>query len=49
MFKTATFVAKETPEETVEKVKEFKRRDNEKRLENKKMKSTKKFDRKNIE
>ena len=49
IIKIATFVAKETPEEVVEKVKEFKRRENEKRLEEKKMKSSKKFDRRNIE
>ena len=49
MLKSASFLPQDTTEETIERVKEYKRRENEKRIENKKMKSLKKYDRKNID
>ena len=49
MLTEACHVPKETSEETKQKIVHFKGRENEKRIENKKRKSFRKFDRKNVE
>lgn len=49
MLVEACYVPKETSEETKQKIIHLKGRENEKRIENKKRKSSRKFDRKNIE
>lgn len=49
MLTSAAFVPKETSDETVKKVEEYKKRSNEKRIETKKLKSSKKMDRKFID
>lgn len=49
MLVEACHIPKETSEETKQKIVNFKGRENEKRIENKKRKSFRKFDRKNIE
>lgn len=49
MLTSAAFVPSEAPHETVQKVEEYKRRANEKRLESKKFKSAKKLERKIID
>ena len=49
MLRLAAFVPKETSESTKQRIVEYKRRDNERRIERKKIHSAKKIDRKYVE